>query len=115
MRDRIAGALLRLARRRGSQYIFINPGESPLTVWGFSHTYTQTTGVREGVTDETSQKYQVPRQTGFPPGAFLPGCTIQHGSIVLGIDSITPDNDDPTEASSFVLSCSRYGITAELD
>jgi hypothetical protein len=120
-RDRVARAVLRLAKRKGSQVVFTNPGSAGVTVWAFVHKYTQSTGIRGGETDERTITFQIPRQTNFPPTAFKPGCTIKHDNVdgvVYGIDRIKPDNEDPEEAGTFMCECGRYGEdgqTVEID
>lgn len=119
LRDRIARVALRQARRYGAQATFQNPGATAVDVWCLLKDYEQVTQLRRaGETDTFELVVVVPRQTDFPPAAFLPGAILTYpkvGGTIYQVDNVDPDWENPAQAPTFTLTLGRFGDTAELN
>lgn len=119
IRNRAATAALRIARKAGVQMDFTPATGSAITgLWGFIESSNQISELRDGGTDVFAYVVVLPRQTSFPPSAFVPGDRVKYPTstgILYGIDRVEPDNEDILQASTFRLYLGRHGQDAELD
>jgi hypothetical protein len=90
----------------GVQVTITPPTGDPVTVWASDDNFRQTTQLRDVVTDEFDFELEVPRQTGFPPAAFLVGTFVTHNDITYQLDEVEGNLD---LSAVFVLRCGRRG------
>lgn len=123
LRDRAALIAFRLAKRFGTQLVVRDPIQGSVTVWGYLENVILKTGIQHGETDVRNYVFVIPRQAGFPwTNDFNAGTDVQY-PITTGpyyqAETVDPDNEDYTMASTFRLICTRFGpvsgTSAEID
>ena len=117
VRDRAARVALRIAKRKGEQFDFINPGVAAVPLYGFLKESSQEAGLRGGPTDRFKITFIAPRQTSFPPADIKPGATIRYPMTTgteYQIDVITPDNETLALSATIEMECGRFGTTVEI-
>lgn len=117
IRDLAASAALFQAQVFGVQIDIVDPINGTLTgVWALIDKTSQTTQLREGVTDKFTFIITVPRQlvgaTQFPWPTLSPGVAVVYPSSTgtkYEVDLVEPDNMDLSLCSTIQFTCGRYG------
>jgi hypothetical protein len=112
MRDQMASAALEVARNVGVVVSYTPLNGTASSLYAIELQQSQGEGLLSGRTDRHELGFEIPRQTNFPPAAFQINDFIDYDGVRWALRDVQTDTGNISQASVFVLTVHRTGLTA---